>query len=139
MGKSPKEAYSDEEKEIAAKFWSTIYSVSPEWKMVCNKELSPSQFRQEYIHAHGIGLHAIGAMGHTLLTDQPNEWRETLKKLEKVDWRKSNTTFSSRCINQQGRLSKATINIQLVANALKTELGLALSPEERALELQAQK
>ncbi|MBU2925805.1 DNA sulfur modification protein DndB [Colwellia sp. 1_MG-2023] len=139
MGKSPKEPYTEQEIQIAAEFWQTIYSVSPEWKMVCNKELSPSQFRQEFIHAHGIGLHALGVMGHTLLTEQPDNWKETVKKLEKTDWRKSNATFSSRCINQQGRLSKATINIQLVANALKIELGLALSPEERALELQAQK
>jgi len=139
MGKGPRESYSEEEQELAASYWKAIYNVTPEWKMVCNKELSPSQFRQEYIHAHGIGLHALGVMGHTLLTDQPIEWRNLLKGLEKVDWRKSNTTFANRCINQQGRLSKATVNIQLVANALKTELGLALSPEERALELQAQK
>jgi DNA sulfur modification protein DndB len=139
MGKGPKDSYTDEELTLASEFWNTVYKYTPEWNMVCNKELSPYQFRQEYIHAHGIGLHALGAMGHTLLTDQPEKWRETLKQLEKIDWRKSNTEFASRCINQQGRLSKATINIQLVANALKTELGLALSPEERALELQAQK
>jgi DNA sulfur modification protein DndB len=139
MGKGPKEPYTEQEIQLAADYWTTIYSVSPEWKMVCNKELSPSQFRQEFIHAHGIGLHALGVMGHSLLTEQPDDWQEILKKLEKTDWKKTNTTFSNRCINQQGRLSKATINIQLVANALKTELGLALSPEERAIELQAQK
>jgi len=139
MGKGPKEAYTSEEQELAADFWQTVYNSTPEWKMVCNKELSPSQFRQEYIHAHGIGLHALGVMGHTLITEHPNEWQDSLNKLETIDWRKSNTTFAKRCINQQGRLSKATINIQLVANALKIELGLALSPEERALELQAQK
>lgn len=138
MGKGPKDAYTEEEKQIAAEFWSVIYNVTPEWQMVCNKELSPSQFRQEFIHAHGIGLHSLGVMGHALLTDQPDEWRETLKQLEKIDWRKSNSTFAKRCINQQGRLSKATVNIQLVANALKQQLGLTLSPEERALEVQAQ-
>ncbi len=138
MGKGPRDSYTKEELALANEFWSTVYKFTPEWNMVCNKELSPYQFRQDYIHAHGIGLHALGVMGHTLLTEQPEQWRKTLSKLEKVDWRKSNTTFSNRCINQQGRLSKATINIQLVANALKTELGLALSPEERALELQAQ-
>lgn len=139
MGKGPKESYSDDERLLAADFWSTVYSVTPEWEMVCNKELSPSQFRQEYINAHGIGLHALGLLGQGLLTEQPDKWKETLKGLEKTNWRKSNVTFANRCINQQGRLSKATINIQLVANALKTELGIALSPEERAIELQAQK
>ena len=139
MGKGPKDSYTDEELKLATDYWSKIYENTPEWQMVCNKELSPFQFRQDYIHAHGIGLHALGAMGHTLLTEQPNQWRTTLKELEKIDWRKSNTALASRCINQQGRLSKATINIQLVANALKTELGLTLSPEERALELQVKK
>ncbi|WP_057831077.1 DNA sulfur modification protein DndB [Colwellia sp. TT2012] len=137
MGKAPKETYTDEEKKVAEEFWSLVYKHTPEWQMVCNKELSPSLFRLEYIHAHGIGLHSLGVMGHTLLTEQPEQWRNTLSKLENIDWRKSNSELASRCINKQGRLSKATINIQLVANTLKTKLGLALSPEERALELQA--
>ncbi|MCW8107117.1 DNA sulfur modification protein DndB [Alteromonas ponticola] len=137
MGKSQKESYTDEEQELAADFWKTVYEYTPEWQMVWNKTLPPSQFRQEFIHAHGIGVQALGVMGNSLLAEHPSDWKKILIKLESIDWRKANPMFSSRCINQQGRLSKATINIQLVANALKVELGLALSPEERALEAKA--
>jgi DNA sulfur modification protein DndB len=138
MSKGPKEGYSDEEQDLAAEFWTAVYNVCPEWRMVINKELSPSQFRQDYIHAHGIGLQAIGAMGHALLTAQPDTWQQTISKLADVDWRKSNPELANRCINQQGRISKATINIQLVSNYLKSALKLSLTPEERAVEAQAQ-
>ncbi len=139
MAKGPKDKYTDEEKNLATEFWSHVYDNTPDWKIVCKKELSPSQFRQDFIHASGLGLHALGLMGHSLLTEQPNDWQQTIKKLQNIDWRKSNQSLACRCINQQGRLSKATINIQLVANFIKIELGLSLSPEERALEQQVVK
>jgi len=136
MGKGPKEEYTETEQEIAAEFWKSVFNNTPEWQMVCDKKLTPSQFRLDYIHAHGIGLQAIGLMGNSLLTQQPSTWKETFRKLNDIDWRKVNTDLSKRCINQQGRLSKATVNIQLVSNYIKIALELPLTPEERALEVQ---
>ncbi|WJK28004.1 hypothetical protein QSJ11_04430 [Vibrio parahaemolyticus] len=53
----------------------------------------------------------------------------------KVNWLKTNPDWIKRSMNH-GKLSKSTQNIQLTANALKIELGLPLTPEEKALEKQ---
>ncbi|WP_299005082.1 DNA sulfur modification protein DndB [uncultured Shewanella sp.] len=135
LGKGMKDGFTEEEKQLATQYWQAVYQATPEWQMVINKELAPSQFRQEYVHAHGVGLHALGALGCSLLTAQPNEWQETIKQLKKIDWRKTNPTWAHRSM-QHGKLSKAATNIMLTTNALKHTLSLSLTPEERALENQ---
>ncbi|HIF9086231.1 TPA: DNA sulfur modification protein DndB [Photobacterium damselae] len=135
LGKSGKDGFTEEEKSLANDYWQAVYEATPEWQMVLNKELSPSQFRQDYIHAHGVGLHALGALGCALITAQPTEWKQTIQRLKDVDWRKSNPNWANRSM-LHGKLSKASTNIMLTTNALKHALSLPLTPDERALENQ---
>ena len=130
-----KDGFTEQEKQLAKEFCQAVYESTPEWQMVINKQLAPSQFRQEYVHAHGVGLHALGSLGCALITAQPDEWRNTIKKLINVDWKKSNPIWANRSM-LHGKLSKAATNITLTTNALKHALSLSLTPEERALENQ---
>ncbi len=123
------------ERELAAQYWQEVTKHIPEWRMVIEKELSPAQMRLDFIHAHGVGLHAIGLLGKHLLCQEPHNWQARLSKLSKVNWLKTNPEWVRRSMNL-GKLSKSTQNIQLTANALKIELGLPLTPEEKALEKQ---
>lgn len=133
LSKGVKEGFTEEEKELANQYWEAVFEATPEWQMVLKKELSPSLFRQEYIHAHGVGLHALGLLGCGLLTAHPKNWQNVIKELKNVDWLKSNPEWEQRSM-QHGRLSKASTNITLTTNALKQILGLPLTPEERTLE-----
>ncbi|MER2497055.1 DNA sulfur modification protein DndB [Vibrio neptunius] len=135
LSKGPKDGFSDEEKKLAAEFWEEVTRHIKDWQMVIDKEVSPAQLRQEYIHAHGVGLHAIGLLGKHLLCQEPKQWKEKLQQLAKVNWLKTNPEWIKRSMNH-GKLSKSTTNIQLTANALKIELGLPLTPEEKAQEKQ---
>ncbi|WP_028114351.1 DNA sulfur modification protein DndB [Ferrimonas kyonanensis] len=135
LGKGAKDGFTDEERALAAEYWQAVFDATPEWQMVLNKELSPYQLRQEFIHAHGVGLHALGALGCALITAQPDSWQDTIKQLRKVDWRKANPLWANRSM-LHGKLSKASTNIALTTNALKQILSLPLSPDERALEQQ---
>lgn len=133
LSKGMKDGFSYEERTLSNEYWQAVFDATPEWQMILNKELSPSQFRQEYIHAHGVGLHALGSLGCALLTAKPNDWKEAIKQLKNVDWRKSNPQWATRSM-LHGRLSKASTNIMLTTNALKEILGLPLTPDERILE-----
>ncbi|MEZ9852211.1 DNA sulfur modification protein DndB [Vibrio breoganii] len=135
LSKGAKDGFTEEEKKLAAEFWSETTKNIKDWQMVIDKQVSPAQLRQEYIHAHGVGLHAIGVLGKHLLCQEPKDWKEKLKQLSQVNWMKTNPVWIERSMNH-GKLSKSTINIQLTANALKIELGLPLTPEEKALEKQ---
>ncbi|MFS1873322.1 DNA sulfur modification protein DndB [Enterovibrio norvegicus] len=135
LSKGPKDGYSEEDKELAIEFWQEVTKHIRDWQMVINKEVSPAQLRQEYIHSHGVGLHAIGILGKHLLCQEPNNWKQKLTLLSNVNWLKTNPEWIKRSMNH-GKLSKSTTNIQLTANALKIELGLPLTPEEKAQEKQ---
>lgn len=129
LNKGAKDSYNDEELQLAVEFWEEAHKNLVEWQRVLNKELSPSQFRQEYIHAHGIGLHALGVVGSFMFKNNKHDWKDKLQGLRQIDWRKANPMWNNRAM-QHGRLSKASTNIQLTATAIKRELGLTISQEE---------
>ncbi|AMG31165.1 DNA sulfur modification protein DndB [Grimontia hollisae] len=133
LSKGTRESYSEEEQTLAIEFWQEVTNNIRDWQMVIAKEVSPAQLRQEYIHSHGVGLHAIGLLGKHLLCQEPTTWKDKLKELSKINWRKTNPEWMKRSMNH-GKLSKSTTAIQLTANALKIELGLPLTPEEKTLE-----
>lgn len=135
LSKGPKEGYNEQEKITAQDYWLAIYSNLPDWQLAQRKEVSPAQLRQEYVHAHGVGLHALGLLGKDLLCESPDCWNEKLYKLRDVDWRKTNPEWIKRSIIH-GKLSKSNTSIQLTCNALKLALGLKLTPEEKVLEEQ---
>lgn len=135
LGKGPKDGFTDREAILAREFWQTVYHSMPDWQMASKKEVSPAQLRQEYVHAHGVGLHALGLLGKSLITERPETWRSDLSQLKTIDWRKTNPEWLRRTM-LHGKLSKSTTAIQLTCNALKQALNLSLTPEEKVLEEQ---
>ncbi|SFG68609.1 DNA sulfur modification protein DndB [Neptunomonas qingdaonensis] len=135
LSKGAKEGFDESEKETATLYWQVVYANMPDWQQVHKKEVSPTQLRQEYVHAHGVGLHALGILGKDLLCESPDQWQQKLTKLRTIDWRKANPEWIKRSM-QHGKLSKSNTSIQLTCNALKLALGLKLTPEEKALEEQ---
>jgi DNA sulfur modification protein DndB len=135
LGKSSKDTYTAEETALATEFWQLVYLNMPDWQMAIKKEVSTMQLRQEYLHAHGVGLHAIGLLGRTLLCERPDSWREDLVKLKSINWRKTNPEWMRRTM-PHGKLSKTTVAIHLTCNALKQALNIPLSPEDTVLEQQ---
>lgn len=135
LSKGAKDNYSDDEKELAAKYWYHVYLNMPDWKMAIEKEVSASQLRQEFIHSHGVGLYALGLLGQCLLQNDSLDWQNELSKLKKIDWRKTNPEWIRRTM-LHGKLSKSMSSIQLTTNLLKITFELPLTEEEQLLEKQ---
>jgi DNA sulfur modification protein DndB len=135
LGQDPKESDLEEITHIATLYWQAVFSVMPDWQLAAKKEVSPAQLRQDYVHAHGIGLQALGLLGRSLLAEHPDSWQKRIAELKTFDWRKSNPDLIKRAM-QHGKLSKTNTAIQLTCNALKRALSLPLTPEEQELEAQ---
>lgn len=133
LGKGAKDNYDDEDTQISELYWQTVYEHMPDWQMAMHKNVAPAQLRQEYVHAHAVGLHAIGLLGRSLIKERPDTWKQDIEKLRAIDWRKTNPEWLRRTMSH-GKLSKATSAIRLTCNALKIALNLPLTPEENALE-----
>lgn len=129
LGKGPKDGFTESEKETNVKFWEMLNNFMPEWQQVQNKSLSASEFRRDYISAHGIGLQALAMVGRNLLEEDSDNIDEMLNKLKSIDWRKANSQWSNRAM-QHGRLSKSMSNKFLTALEIKRQIGLSVTQEE---------
>lgn len=107
-------------------YWTSVSDVIPDWKRVAKGELHAPAVRQEKINTHAIVMRALGGVGRLLWQRFPDDWRNKLKTLQDIDWRKSigtkvNPLWDGACItagsvvsNRQARL--ATLNV-LVSHA----------------------
>jgi DNA sulfur modification protein DndB len=136
LKKQQKQEITTEEKLLAKEYWEAVSEHIPDWTKARTKEVSSAELRQDYVHAHGVTLHALGIAGAALLTTQPKAWRSKLKALRSIDWSRSNHELWEGRAMQHGRISKANTSVQLSANLIKQALGVKLSPEDAALEAQ---
>ncbi|MFL0797113.1 MAG: DNA sulfur modification protein DndB [Cellvibrionaceae bacterium] len=136
LRKSAKEAVSEEEKKLAAEFWTEVCANIPDWQAAERKEVSTAELRQNYVHAHGVTLQALGAAGADLLINTPNDWQQQLANLRDIDWSRSNTKVWEGRALMYGKLSKARANVALTANLIRRALNIPLSAENQSLEEQ---
>ncbi|MDG5804794.1 DNA sulfur modification protein DndB [Streptomyces ossamyceticus] len=125
----------EEAGRLAQSFWEAVDAALPEWAMVRDKQLSAQEMRRDFIHSHGIALHALGRIGNSLLreTTKATAWKKRLAPLKHVDWSRANADWEGRAI-VGGRVSKSHQNMTLTVNYLRKHLGLELSPEEQRVE-----
>lgn len=135
LAKGSKEKILDEEMELAAEFWNQVCICMPDWQDTLNRKVSTSELRERFVHAHGIGLAAIGCAGSDLIRQRPSDWKEALVNLKNIDWSRSNISlWRGRAMDAHGKLSKTRNNTVLTANVIRQALGLSLCAEDQALE-----
>ena len=130
MGEQP----SDRRVELASRYWELVGDQFPEWGQVRARDITAGEVRQDFIHTHGIVLHALGKVGHTVIERKRATWSPTLRKLRDLDWHRSNaTTWEGRAMIG-GRVSKSAANVLLTSSIIRSTLGLSLPPDEQRAE-----
>lgn len=119
---------------VASEYWNEVYQNIPEWQWVVEKRVTTAELRKEYIHAHGIALHALGKAGRALMEQYPGIWQEKLPQLQKINWSRENTRVWEGRAMVGGRINKSQANLTLTANIIKLFLGLQLTPDELTAE-----
>lgn len=116
--------------DIASQYWNEVFRNIPEWQWVVEKRVTTAELRKEYVHAHGVVLHALGRVGHVLIEQYPDKWREKLTQLQKIDWSRENTKLWEGRAMVGGRINKSQANLVLTNNLIKQYLGIPLSKDE---------
>lgn len=119
---------------VAAEYWEEVAKHFPEWAMVRTRQLSAGDVRRDFIHSHGVVLQAIGRVGNALLRDHAPTWKRKLRKLQTIDWSRSNSKLWEGRALIGGRVSKSTHNVLLTTFAIKKHIGLPATPEEQRVE-----
>ncbi len=117
--------------EICISFWNEVAKYIPDWENVRKGRLSSCEVRKDMIHPHAIVLQAFGNAGSKLMAEQPETWKESLKKLVDIDWSRSNAKVWERRTLVHGRVTKTSTHLILTTNYIKQTLGLNLSPDEK--------
>jgi len=123
-----------EDNALARAYWTMLGDIIPEWRLAISRDVSAASLRAEYVHAHGVVLHALGIAGASLTATYPETWQAQLAPLEHLDWRRANTRLWEGRAMLHGKMSKAETNVGRTANAIKQLLHLPLSTEDLALE-----
>ncbi len=129
LQKKAKDIVSKEEKNLCVDFWTHVADNMPDWQQSLKKEVTSSELREQYIHAHGVFLQALGNIGADLINEK-KQWQKELKGLRKIDWSRANKAWEGRAL-VNGRISKSCSNVTLTGNLIKYKLGLSLNPQEQ--------
>lgn len=133
LRKGNKDLVLDGEKELAAKFWDEVAKNMHDWIRAKNKQALTYELREQYIHAHGVMLQALGNIGADMLSEHDTNWKKHLTGLSKIDWSRQNIDWEGRAL-VHGRVSKARTNVLLTGNYIKQHLGIPLNKIEEKLE-----
>ena len=124
-------------RKMAVEYWTELSKVVEDWQRVKDRDMKAAELRQEKINTHAVVMRALGGVGRALIDKYPNDWRDHLKLLRDVDWRKSvgsqvNPRWDNVCITAGSVVSNRQARVQTLA-VLKKIFGLKISPREEKL------
>ena len=134
IGKSKSGKVESDDKDLAVEFWNAVIAQMPDWQRVGTREVSSYELRRDYIHAHGVAVHAIAVAGAQLRTAHPKDWKKRLAKLRDIDWSRANRKLWDNRALVAGKVNKSKNNVTLVTNVVVRALGLPLTLEAQRVE-----
>ena len=120
---------SADKQKLAAEYWTKISTNIPEWNLLMEKKMTPYDLRQDYVHAHTNILNALGLVGYVIT--QRSDWREKIKKLRKIDWKKSSPMWQDKVV-MDGKMLKNRLGIKRAANEILRQMGVSETIEGAA-------
>ena len=112
------------EQKLAAEFWDEVSRNIPQWQLLMDKKVTPTELRKNYIHSHTNLLNSLGIVGHVLTQKYPDQWKQKIKGFKKIDWSRSNPQWVGKLIIG-GRMLKNKLGIDLAAILILMECGMA--------------
>ena len=130
------EVPSEKRVDLARTYWDAVAEQFPEWSLVRARKVTAGDVRRDFIHSHGIVLHSLGKVGNTMVREgsNPKTWSRRLSNLSTLDWKRTNSQLWEGRALVGGRVSKASANVVLTTNAIRSALEMPLGPEEQRAE-----
>jgi DNA sulfur modification protein DndB len=101
---------------LAREFWEAVALEMPTWIQVKEGTLAAGEVREDFVHAHGIALQALGRAGNALLQRHPDDWRDRLVALRRIDWSRRNAQLWEGRALVGGKVVRGNTNLVLTTN-----------------------
>ncbi len=121
------------EKNLIKEFWEIASKNISGWQLLLSNKVSPYELRQNFVNTNTNLLNALGIAGRIIIEEFPDDWKEKLKGLKKIDWSRSTPVWEGRLI-VNGQMQKQSAGIELAANIILQKCGIALSEDRQKIE-----
>jgi len=118
-----------EKQQLAADYWNEVQKNIPEWNLLIEKKVSPSELRKNYVHAHTNVLNALGMVGYVLTQKYPDSWEQKLKGLQDVSWDRSDPVWDGKLMID-GKMLKTKLGIKKAAEVILQHCGISQTLDE---------
>ncbi len=115
-------------------FWDTVVDHMTQWQELQHKEITKVDLREQYIATQSIVIQALGRLGNYFYYNSEADMHECLKRLDDINWNRSAPIWRLRAISETGRIITNKKAAMLIANVLKSKMGLSLSKDEQKAE-----
>lgn len=110
-------------------FWSLVAQNMRPWNELQNREITKIDLREHYIATQSIVIQAFGRIGN-YFSSHTKEMKKLMSKIEDINWSRSASCWRMRAIGKNGRIITNKKAGMLIANYIKEQIGIPLSPEE---------
>lgn len=111
-------------------YWKTVQENMIPWREMTEKEISKKELRESYIASQAVVIQAFGKVGAFFYEHPELNYKEELKGIQKINWKRSSEIWKLRVLRTNGRMINNEKAILLTANVIKKNVGIALSEDE---------
>lgn len=119
----------DKQVDLASEYWSAVSKNIPEWNQVLEKKVTAGEIRKEYIHSHAVTLAGLGSAGAVLLSLYPDQWKDRLKTLREINWKRTNSDWDGQVIDN-GSVTNNRNSRDFMSAYFQKKMGISLTTEE---------
>lgn len=120
----------EEDKKFIFEFWKNVSTNVVEWNDLINRNLSKRDLRENYIITLSVTINSLGRLGRYLYDNRSINLKDTLKKLETIDWSRNSDYWLGRTIRENGKVINSEEAAMLTCSQIKLLIGLDLTKEE---------
>ncbi len=127
-------AITKETEAFLTDFWSNVAANLLQWNELMRKEISKVDLRENYIITQAVVIQALGRVGNYYYGHRKINMKESLKKLQKIDWKRNADQWYLRVIRANGRMINNETAVILTSNVIKQALSIPLDKDEKERE-----
>ena len=120
---------SPEKKQLVRDYWNEVAKNIPEWQLLKDGQITSHELRKNYVHSHTNILNSLGMVGNVLTTHFPEDWKEKLQALLKIEWERNNPLWDGSIV-LDGKMIKTQSGIKKAANIILQKCGINKSIDD---------
>ena len=119
-----------EKQKLAIEFWETVCANMPDWQLLLDRDsnITPTELRENYVHAYTNILNAIGIAGHVIVSHH-TDWKNMLKKLSTIPWERTDPVWQGKVMTDHV-MQKSKVGIKKAADYILQCCGSSITLDE---------